>query len=215
MLIVTSRGVKAQGARRKWQPNGESLVKNSWKMGILSVKAVWLGLHMKYLYMNTFCRGNKKKKSEVCADCIDMTSLGHVSCHIWHIWHICNSSHNCTGECSRPFRKEKPGRQWGRPVLCKQEAAWWDVSNGQTTDQHEEKSCGWHLQHLHPVSRNRVCQIFFRQLVWILLVVDRSVDGRHKKYREFLECFERSFLMQMTKKPSEKDTVWDQLNTNQ
>lgn len=156
MLIVTSRGVKAQGARRKWQPNGESLVKNAWKMGILSVKAVWLGLHMKYLYMNTFCRGNKKKKSEVCADCIGMTSLGHVCCHIWHIWHICNSSHNCTGECSRPFRKEKPGRQWGRPVLCKQEAAWWDVSNGQTTDQHEEKSCGWHLQHLHPVSRNRV-----------------------------------------------------------
>lgn len=60
-----------------------------------------------------------------------------------------------------------------------------------------------------------VSQIFFRQLVWILLVVDRSVDGRRKKYREFLECFERSFLMQMTKKPSEKDTVWDQLNTNQ
>lgn len=47
------------------------------------------------------------------------------------------------------------------------------------------------------------------------MVVDCNVDGRHKKYREFLECIEGSFFMHVAKKLSKKDSVWVPLNTSQ
>lgn len=71
------------------------------------------------------------------------------------------------------------------------------MSNGQRTDQHEEKKKLWlaSAASLSGDQEQSVSQIYLRQLVWIPLEVDCNVDGRHKKYREFLECIEGSFLM--------------------
>lgn len=99
--VVTWRGVKAEGAVGKRQHDGEGLV--------LLCEAAWRGPLQ--VPVHKYVLQGKQEKLAVCAQ-LQSCAFAGTDVMSWLMWLQC-----CIGGY-RLCRKDKPGRQWGRFVLC-------------------------------------------------------------------------------------------------